>query len=147
MNIQGCILTTLFMNKTMCVCLYMCVPSFAYSVGKLQRPRYKKFYVCRERMITTHHHRTNNTVTDPAQMQLLLRFFQLVTQEHGRALVVHCFAGKGRTGTALAFLLRAVVGLDADEAVRVVREERPGSIETHEQAKFVGTCPLPSKTE
>ena len=50
----------------------------------------------------------------------------------GGAVAVHCDAGMGRTGTFLAAYLVSR-GHDADAAVRAVREQRPGSIETVEQ--------------
>jgi atypical dual specificity phosphatase len=49
---------------------------------------------------------------------------------------VHCRAGKGRTGTVLAayFVSR---GMPAHQALKQVRELRPGSIETPEQEQAV----------
>lgn len=49
-----------------------------------------------------------------------------------RPVVVHCFAGQGRTGTVLAAWL-VVRGLDADDAIDAVRAARPHSIETRGQ--------------
>ncbi len=52
------------------------------------------------------------------------------------AIAVHCGAGIGRTGTFLAAYL-VWRGLSADEAIALVREKRPGSVETEEQEQAV----------
>jgi atypical dual specificity phosphatase len=58
-------------------------------------------------------------------------------QRHeGRAIVVHCGAGIGRTGTMIACYL-VDRGMTADEAVQLVRMKRPGSVETAEQEAAV----------
>jgi atypical dual specificity phosphatase len=54
----------------------------------------------------------------------------------GTAVVVHCRAGYGRTGTMLACYLVAE-GEAADRAIHRVRRLRPGSIETEEQERFI----------
>jgi atypical dual specificity phosphatase len=54
----------------------------------------------------------------------------------GRAVVVHCLAGRGRTGTVIAAWY-AAHGMDPDEAVARVRALRPGSIETRGQEDAV----------
>lgn len=55
-----------------------------------------------------------------------------MTIKEGKAVCVHCAAGRGRTGTMLAAWLIAD-GMGADAAIRRIRELRPGSIETPEQ--------------
>ena len=54
----------------------------------------------------------------------------------GRPVLVHCGAGYGRTGTILACYL-VFSGMDADAAIALVRERRPGSIETPAQEDAV----------
>lgn len=54
----------------------------------------------------------------------------------GLGVAVHCAAGKGRTGTVLAAYWVSQ-GLTAADALRRVREQRPGSVETGEQEQAV----------
>lgn len=54
----------------------------------------------------------------------------------GRRVLVHCRGGLGRAGTVAARLLFET-GIDPDEAVRRVREARPGAIETDTQWRYV----------
>jgi len=53
-----------------------------------------------------------------------------------RAVLVHCLAGLGRTGTMLACYLVSE-GMPPDAAIDYVRERRPGSIETEEQEQAI----------
>lgn len=70
------------------------------------------------------------------QIDQFVAFAREMIQEQKRAVVVHCTAGQGRTGTMLACYLVAL-GESGVEAVESVRRIRPGSIETREQEAAV----------
>ena len=59
----------------------------------------------------------------------------------GFDVLVHCRGGLGRAGTIAARLL-VELGERPDEAMRRVREVRPGAIETEEQEDHVAQCAL-----
>jgi atypical dual specificity phosphatase len=65
------------------------------------------------------------------QLRKAVGFIREVVAKGG-AVVAHCTAGMGRTGTILAAYLVSE-GLTVDEALRRVRKLRPGSVETPEQ--------------
>ncbi len=56
----------------------------------------------------------------------------------GKAVVFHCHAGKGRTGTLLAAML-VYNGLSAENAVLATRRQNPKWIETEGQIEFLHT--------
>lgn len=57
----------------------------------------------------------------------------------GTDIVLHCWAGLGRTGTVAARLL-VEMGMDPADAVEVVREARPGTIQSRMQEIHVHRC-------
>ncbi|HEY1188615.1 MAG TPA: dual specificity protein phosphatase 23 [Gemmata sp.] len=56
--------------------------------------------------------------------------------ESGMGVAIHCAAGLGRTGTVLAAYFVST-GLAARDAIRKVRDLRPGSVETLDQERAV----------
>jgi atypical dual specificity phosphatase len=77
-------------------------------------------------------------ISGAPSIEQLDHIIQFVEREnaHSKPVLVHCGEGKGRTGTVLAAYL-VYHGLSADEAIRMVREKRPGSIENLEQENAV----------
>ena len=75
------------------------------------------------------------TAPTPAQIDRMVEFISKAIAA-GRPVGVSCGAGMGRTGTILACYLVSQ-GHDATEAIREVRERRPGSIETNAQSNAV----------
>ena len=55
--------------------------------------------------------------------------------EAKRPVLVHCAAGKGRTGTILGAYLLKKENLSAENAITRIRNLRPGSIQTDSQEK------------
>lgn len=55
--------------------------------------------------------------------------------EAKRAVLVHCAAGRGRTGTILGAYLLKKENLSAKDAITRIRNLRPGSIQTDSQEK------------
>lgn len=76
-------------------------------------------------------------MTAPSVRQLELAVDTLVrAKTTNLGVAVHCAYGKGRTGTVLAAYWVAQ-GLTAAEAIRKVREQRPGSVETGDQERVI----------
>jgi len=71
----------------------------------------------------------------PSQIDRFVEFCRRSARD-GRAVAVHCLAGCGRTGVMLACYL-VWRGKSPEEALRIVRERRPCSVETPEQEQAV----------
>ncbi|CAN0552102.1 unnamed protein product, partial [Ectocarpus sp. 8 AP-2014] len=50
-------------------------------------------------------------------------------------IAVHCHAGYGRTGLVIASILVMMNNLPPQQAVALVREKRPTSLQTNAQAR------------
>lgn len=63
-------------------------------------------------------------------VEALPRAFAILSARvsQGRRVLIHCYAGKDRTGMLLAIFLAKQEGLSASEAIRRVREVRPLAI-------------------
>ena len=59
-----------------------------------------------------------------------------VTKHEKKRVLVHCHAGKGRTGVVIACYLMFKYHIKADEAVKKVREKRPKCIESKSQMEY-----------
>jgi len=57
--------------------------------------------------------------------------------DRGKRVLVHCAAGKGRTGTILAAYLVKEENLTAVQAINKIRELRPGSVQTKTQENCI----------
>jgi protein tyrosine phosphatase (PTP) superfamily phosphohydrolase (DUF442 family) len=72
-------------------------------------------------------------VPDPQAVEM---FIDVMERNRGRTILLHCLAGLGRSGTMAALYLK-YRGMEADEAVRYVRQRRWGAVQTREQEEFV----------
>lgn len=68
------------------------------------------------------------------QIEEFLAFMEAADSDG--AVVVHCYAGQGRTGSILACAL-VHHGMSAEEAIRAVRAKRPPSIDTLVQEQVI----------
>ena len=76
----------------------------------------------------------HSPLTAIPSIQQLTEIIQFIESQKSQShpVLVHCGEGIGRTGTVLAAYL-VYHGMRADDAIRVVREKRSGSVQTIEQ--------------
>lgn len=68
---------------------------------------------------------------------LQIQVMDHVTREPGRKVAVHCHAGLGRTGLAIACYFVFIGKCSPSVAVAEVRKGRPGALQTAKQVLFV----------
>lgn len=78
---------------------------------------------------------TDFSVPDIKQIQTMVDFVHYINKI-GKAVVFHCQAGIGRTGTMLACFLVSE-GKSAEDSINEVRRLRPGSIEVTTQENII----------
>jgi atypical dual specificity phosphatase len=66
-----------------------------------------------------------------------IKFIENQIEVEKRSVLVHCAAGRGRTGTILGAYLLKKQNISAKEAINRIRKLRPGSIQTDSQEKSI----------
>ncbi len=66
----------------------------------------------------------------------VIKFIQIIEKNKNKKIVVHCTAGRGRSGMMVALYLK-YRGFEGKEAIKFLREKIPGAVETIEQEKYV----------
>ncbi len=87
--------------------------------------------------VETHHiSLRDHAPIDPPKMREAADYIAFMTS-NGKAVLVHCLAGKGRTGSVLAAYMIAYEGKTSRQALEELRSKRPGSVERHQEPKVV----------
>ncbi len=79
---------------------------------------------------------------DATAFQQVLQRVSQALNDPNTALVIHCAAGRGRTGLFLACWAQEALGYSPATALQWVRRYIPGAVETRAQEDFVLTWPL-----
>ena len=107
--------------------------NFKYVVNLMQEPHNEKF-VNQHGISVIHVPVKNYTSPSMSQIEGILDFIEL---NPNKKILIHCFAGLGRTGTVIACHLIKQKGMKADEAIQHIRNLRPGSVETRAQELMI----------
>lgn len=67
----------------------------------------------------------------------IVDFINIKITKEEKPLVVHCAAGKGRTGTILAAYLLKQDNISSQDAIKKIRSLRPGSIQSKIQEEIL----------
>lgn len=82
---------------------------------------------------------TDYDIPDKKQVEEFLSILEKAKREN-KPVLVHCWAGCGRTGVMLALAERFIYGvLDGKQAIENLRKVRPCAVETPSQQEFVKT--------
>ncbi len=87
-----------------------------------------RYWLEEEKMISRHIPIPDHSLPTPAHIVAALEFIDANLKE-GRSVLIHCAAGVGRTGVMLGAYFMKKFKITPEEAIRMVRESRPGSIE------------------
>jgi atypical dual specificity phosphatase len=74
----------------------------------------------------------NGAAPDMADIDKAVNFIEK-NLKNNQATMVHCAAGKGRTGTILVAYMMKFKNMDVKQAIESIRNKRPGSVENGSQ--------------